>query len=109
MKNTIIASSLVALVAIASGYTLSQRRVSAATASQSQAAVSPTVSTSPETPTATDIDNIQDEGGAQNRQDAVNEASGTETNDAAADAPDQKTEAQGKDTPENSHDVPDAQ
>ena len=106
MKNTIIASALVALVATGGAYAFIDRHASAQTASPS-----PAVVTSPEkTPEAPDTDNIQDEKGGPEKVDAVVGQDGDkETNDDNGQKLDQKSGVQETDAPENSQDVPDAQ
>lgn len=112
MKNTIIASSLVAVVLIAGGYGLIHTLAHADVASQSAVvpSVSPT-STNTAVKDAQDTDNIQDENGGPEKPDAVAaQDSDKETNDDTKQGvTDKAGSTQAPDLPENSNDAPDAQ
>lgn len=104
MKNTIIASSLVAIIAIVGVYALAEKHVSAQTA-QPQV----TESQDTENSSGPDTDNIQDENGVLGNQDTtMDQDADKETNDDAGQNADQKTGPQGQDIPENSNDLPDS-
>ena len=112
MKNTIIASSLVAVTLIAGGYALVHTLAHADVASQS--VVSPSVSpsnTNTDVKDAQDTDNIQDENGGPEKADtAVKSDTDKETNDDSAQSVTGKTgSTQSQDLPENPNDAPDAQ